>query len=441
MGKEETIVHTFNNKVRMVYSHSNDSITAISIFIKVGSINEGQNNHGMSHLLEHMLFKGSRSYPTAGKISWEMDAIGAYFNAYTTKDKTCYMATCPTKYIKRMTDVLTDIVVNPVLRKEDFDLERGVVIEELRNSEDDPDSKIEDKIEELCFEGHQLAKTVGGSIKDITELKYEDMRRYYENFYCAENIVVSICTDLSVAETIKIIGASKFKGIRQGCDRPNIIRNLNPQSGIRFEYIKKPLEQLYIAIGFRLGSMNSTDRFAFDILESYMAGPLSSVLFTVLREQNAISYNVSASYNGYIDMSAFYIKTALDKSKLFKNSVGNKRGALEIIIGELNNLVKSGITAEGLNHTRDYLIGRNLVEIESSLGSSDYDGQIITLGLTPSVFIRDLSREYEKVNRELVNKLIRTYIKRENMSVVVISDMDNKFGMEIRKKIEHLCKF
>jgi predicted Zn-dependent peptidase len=442
MGKSQnTIIHTFANKVRMVYSHSNDKITALSVFIKVGSVNEGEAQHGMSHLLEHMLFKGSKSFPRANNIAWQMDAIGAYFNAYTTKDKTCYLATCPTSHVRRMMEIMSDVIVNPSLRREDFELERNVVIEELRNAEDDPDSKIEDRMEELTFEGHQLAKSVGGSVADVRAITYDDMLRYYRDYYCAENIVVSICTDLSASEAIRIVGASGFRSARQGCDRPLIVRNLNPQTDMRYDYIRKPLEQLYIAIGFRVGSMNGLERFAFDILESYLAGPLSSRLFVKLREENGISYGVSCSYSGYIDMSSLVIRTSLDKSKLYKNPNGNKKGALTLIFEELNRLVTEGISQEGLDHTRDYLIGRNLVEIESSLGSSDFDGQVVTLGLTPNVFIRDLSREYEKIDRDLVNRLVKTYIKRENMSVVVLSDMDQKEGRRIHREIERLMRF
>jgi predicted Zn-dependent peptidase len=207
--------HIFSNGLKLVYEHmSNTNMTSVDVFVKVGSINETNELNGVSHFLEHMIFKGNDKYSNID-VTRTFDSIGAYLNAYTTNDHTCYMCKFHSDYTKKCIDLYSHIILNAKLDRNDFDKEKNVVVDEIIRANDNTENYISEKIHTLLFKGSSLEKPIGGVQQLIQEYDYKKSVEYYKIFYKPNNMVISICTNLEFNKIKDIILQSSFSNKAQ----------------------------------------------------------------------------------------------------------------------------------------------------------------------------------------------------------------------------------
>ena len=425
--------HNFSNGLQLVYEQSKDShTTAIVIFVKVGAIYEPVKLHGISHFIEHMMFKGTPSLPTPESISRVFDKIGAYFNAFTTFDHTGYIVKSDSDYYEICFKTLVDMLLHSNFDKKEFTREKNVIIRDKDNTED----YINTKIYELIFHGSSLEHDIGGEREDIEKYDYNKAYTYYKNFYNPGNMVISICSDKSFDYIKNIIQKSVIsKGnkntfLLQEPYIPNF--NITKYKSRKLGLISRNVEQIYIAIGFTTEGMYSDDYYTLNVLDSILAGNMSSILFINLREKGGVTYSISIDFTVFKETGCFIILTSVDKDKFihFKN----KKGALPIIIDSLNQILNN-ITNQEFEVAKGYLKGSNSLEAEDKLNKCCFNG-INTLFNTedkniPMSNIYDT--RYKGITKNDVRKVIQKYITLNNLSSYYIGKNITKDKSLIRK--------
>jgi len=204
------IQHTFDNGCRLIYQQNNNSQTcATNIFVKVGSVNEPANLGGISHFIEHMIFKGDGTL-NSKDVSSAFDSVGAYINAYTTFDHTCYYFKSHSDYLEKCLNVYSKILINANMDNTEFDKEKNVVVDEIIRSNDNTEGLVNEKIYELIFKGSSLENPIGGRQELIEKYDYEESIKFYKSFYKPSNMVISICSDKSFDEVKNIVSVTEL---------------------------------------------------------------------------------------------------------------------------------------------------------------------------------------------------------------------------------------
>ena len=469
------IKHKFDNGLRLVYQERKETdISSISIFVNVGSVYETNELNGVSHFIEHMMFKGTPKLKSSKEISKIFDSIGAYFNAYTDKNVTCYIVKTSSDYLEKSLNTLSDMLLNSIMDKIEFEKEKKVVVEEINKAKDNTESIINDLIFNLIFKGLNLAKPVGGKDDEILNYDYNKTIEYVNYFYRPENMVISVCSNISFKKICNIVNSlevAKKKGaqyskllLKNNHKKFTNNNKLLKQKLIRLSFINRDLEQTHIAFGFRTCNIYNPDVYYLDILKIILAGNMSSRLFIELREKNGLTYNVSIDNSEYIKSGLFCILTSVDKHKLIKyyhdnvdmnynlkknimrggKKLKHKKGALPLIINSINKLLKDGITQEELDKAKGFIKGTYSLEVEDALNITDYNGKSIILDKKKLISINELYRlKYKNITVSQINKVIKKYFKVNNLSVIFIGKDINKLEniSEIKTEITKLSNF
>lgn len=420
--------YTFPNGLQLVYSNRPyGNISAINIFVRVGSNYESYSLRGGSHFLEHLMFKGTPRLGSAKAISTVFDEIGAYLNAYTDKHLTCYVAKCESTYTGRCIETFADMLRNSVMEPIEFEREKNVVVEEIIRAKDDPANHISDKILELVFKGSALALSVGSTEESILKYSRNDILDYYQTFYKPSNMVISICTSLDFKEIQKIVSKS-YMGTWitapfQIPSKYKVNSKLDKQKEPLVESIDRDIEQTHIAIGFRTVNQYNSDRYILELVKYILVGNMSSRLFINLREKNGLTYNVGIDNMHYETTGCFNIITSVDRDKLleYTDVSGNKKpGAIPVIIDTLADLIKNGPGEKELDKIKGFLRGSLTLESEDSQSISDYNGRQVLLDYPKFIPMESLCTIFEQIQKRDIEKVLRKYFCKENISIYLI---------------------
>ena len=411
----------FPNGLKLVYEHNSNNITSLNIVVNVGSKNENSELHGASHFIEHMLFKGTTNLPETKMISSIFDKIGAFINAHTFINYTCYVSKFESGYFNTCFNTLVDMLLHSRFEREDFDLEKNVIVEEIKRQMDNTEAFINTKIYDLMFNNTDIGKSIGGSPDTVLSLEYEAVLNYYKHYYKPSNMVVSICSNLSFEEIITNINKSDLINLKTIATtytyEPNYIVKKSNIRNIRL--FDRNLEQIHLALGFKVCDMYNKDKYSLDILRIILSGNMSSILFSSLREENGLTYNISIDNTLFKEYGIFAIITSVDRNKLlnFKDAGTANKGALEIIISELNKIIKNGINEEQLNIAKGYLKGVLTLSLEDSSSITEFNGMNVLYNFQEKeISLQNLYESvYESITLENINSVIKKYISRDNI--------------------------
>ncbi len=345
----------FKNGVRFVGIPLKDAQTAtILVLVGVGSRFENNYNNGISHFIEHMMFKGTKKRPTAFAISSEVDGIGAEFNAYTSKDYTGYFIKADAKHLDLAIDVLSDMVLRSKFEAKEIAREKGVIIEEINMREDNPLMHIEDLLEQVMFQGNTLGYSIAGQKKNIKQIKRQDFIDYYSKFYRGENIVIAIAGRYSDADVETIEKKFAFSARpADGSFSKFQVRQAKPRVSVMF----KDTKQVQLALGFYGYPYRHDSLPALKVLSTILGGNMSSRLFLRVRERNGLAYFVRSYTESYKDTGNLFIQSGLDKTRIDK--------ALSVILDELAK-IKRGVNDEELKRAKNYLSGQLALDLEDT---------------------------------------------------------------------------
>ncbi|MBI5700064.1 insulinase family protein [Candidatus Saganbacteria bacterium] len=383
---------------------------ALGVMVGAGSGDELPDEAGLTHFIEHMAFKGTDKR-TAFQIAETIDAVGGKINAYTGKEYTVYYSVVLDKHLDVAADVISDIFLNPLLRTEDIEMEKGVVLEEINMYEDTPDELIHDLFAETILHNHPLGKPTLGSKASVGGFKRESFTKYRSRLYKPDNVIVAAAGNLEHKQVLDFC-QSFFAGFSGAVSKPPL-----PEPIIKSE-IKlktKKTEQTHLCLGVRGPSQTSEDRYSFTVMDTILGGSMSSRLFQEVREKRGLAYSIFSTGMPFRDFGIFYAYSGCDKKNLGQ--------VVELILEQFRLMRSEGITEKEMERGKEHLKGNLVLGMESSPSrmnwlakSQFYYGRVMT--------VEEVFEKIDQVSQTDIIQLANNYLKNEYLTLTVIGDLD-----------------
>ncbi|MFP5235711.1 MAG: M16 family metallopeptidase [Acidobacteriota bacterium] len=327
---------------------------AMGVWIKSGSRGEAAETNGISHFVEHMVFKGTRNR-TSQSIAREMDSIGGNLDAFTGKETICFNVKSLADHVPIALDVLADLVLNPIFASNDIERERGVILEEIKIDEDNPDVLVHELFTQNFWKDHPLGKPILGTTATVTRLDQPKLQDYHAGRFHAGNMVFSAAGNLEHDRFVEML-AEKFAGLQGGSP---LVELPAPESSARILLKnKKALEQVQICLGVPSPPITDENRFATLILNTVLGGGMSSRLFQTIREERGMAYSVYSDLSPYRDTGTLCVYAG--------TSAGKALECIDLIMAEFKKLKDDPLPDEELTRAKDQLKGNILMGLESS---------------------------------------------------------------------------
>ena len=327
---------------------------AMGVWIKSGSRCEPAETNGISHFVEHMLFKGTRSR-TAQLIAREMDSIGGNLDAFTGKETICFNVKSLSDHVPIALDVLSDLVLNPVFAAPNIERERGVILEEIKIDEDNPDVLVHELFTQSFWKDHPLGWPILGTTKTVAGLDQKSLFDYHNDRFHGGNMVFSAAGNLDHDQFVEAI-TGKFSGLAGGATLHELPA---PEATARIVLRnKKSLEQVQICLGVPAPPITDESRYATLILNTVLGGGMSSRLFQTIREDRGMVYSIYSDLSPYRDTGTLCVYAGTSASKAIE--------VVDLILAEFQKLKQELLSAEELTRAKDQVKGNILLGLESS---------------------------------------------------------------------------
>ncbi|HCD51885.1 MAG TPA: insulinase family protein [Balneolaceae bacterium] len=346
---------TLQNGLRIV-TEKIDSVKSISvgIWVKTGSRNESDELAGVTHFLEHMLFKGTDSR-SAYDIALSMESVGGYLNAFTSSEYTCYYARCVDAQLPRALDVLSDMVLNPSFPEEEIEKEKKVVIEEMKMYRDSPDDYLFEEFSSKMFEGHPLGRPVLGFEKTVSEFKREDLYNYMSERYVPENMLISVAGNVDHDQVEEIV--REYFGAREPKKVVNVEQPIAEFKPEKLE-LTKSIEQTHYVLGRRGLFFDHEDKYLLLMANTILGGGMSSRLHQNVREKYGYCYSIQTFNQSYSDAGIWGVYVGTDKDYV--------EHVHELVVAELDKIRTELIPEKELNEAKSQLKGKLLLSQENT---------------------------------------------------------------------------
>ncbi len=366
---------------------------AAGVWVGVGARDEPAELAGVSHFLEHLLFKGSE-HRSARQIAGTIDRVGGDMNAFTTKEYTAYYTRLPASALSSGLDLLGDVLTAPALRDADVESERQVILEELLMDEDSPEDRAHTLLYESLFPDHPLGRETAGIRETVMAITPADVRDFFHRWYRPATMVVAVAGGID-HDTVVAEVEQRFAGAPAGGERPQ--REAPTPDVAALAVRRRRTEQAHLALGFRSVPRQDPDREALDVLNHCLGGGMSSRLFDEIREQRGLAYAVYSSPSAYSDAGALAIYAG--------TTPANVDAVLDLVEVELKKLVAAGLTDDDLAVAKGYLAGSYLMGLEDpSSRMARLGGLLVTTGQIRPV-AEQLAR-WHAVDHDAVRRVI-----------------------------------
>lgn len=408
----------------LIFSPFKDVETAsLGIFVRIGSRFEKSSFRGISHFLEHILFKGSQHY-SHRQIKQEIEGRGGTLNGFTAQEYTGYYAYFLNKNLKLTLDILLDMVFSPLLKEEDIAKERNVILEEIKMYNDLPSSRVGILLEEQLFRDHPLGEPIIGKLSTVKRIDKVHLTHFRNNYYEPSNIVVSFSGDVSSDEIIALLREKiKSKPAR-------VYLQAQPPLKLKGLHIKaenKKLEQAHLCLGFHSVSYLHKSRFVADLINVLLGANMSSRLFEEVREKRALCYEISTEARKFKDTGAFVVHAGLDKGKIDV--------AMRCILRELKKIKEKLVPAKELQRAKDYVLGHAAMALERPPERMFYLAEsYLTMGRIYS--LAAIKKEIGRITPLDIQKLAQEIFNLENMCIACVGE----FEKDIEEKMMAIVK-
>jgi predicted Zn-dependent peptidase len=384
---------------------------AMGVWIKSGSRCETPEINGISHFVEHMLFKGTRSR-SAQRIAREMDSIGGNLDAFTSKETICFNVKSLSDHVPIALDVLTDMVMNPIFALPDIERERGVILEEIKIDEDNPDVLVHELFTQSFWKGHPLGKPILGTTETVRRLGQKQLFDYHGDRFHGGNIVFSAAGNLDHDRFVEAV-ADKFSALTKGV-APQELSAPEPSARIILRN-KKALEQVQVCLGVPAPPIADESRYATSILNTVLGGGMSSRLFQNIREERGLAYSVYSDMSPYRDTGNLCVYAG--------TSTGKALEVVELILEEFRSLKRTPIGEDELTRAKDQLKGNILLGLESSnarMANLARQEMYFHQFFTPDEIIARI----DEVSAEQVQAMAQRLFRPESIAVTLLGRLD-----------------
>lgn len=404
----------------------NNPIVTIDTWIKTGAINENDKNNGVSHFLEHLFFKGTKTHPT-GEIDRILESKGAVTNAATSKDFTHYYITIPSKYFDMAMDLHSDMLLHPAIPPNELEKERKVVLEEIAKDANDPSEKVYDNLNDMLYPAHPYKRKVLGTEDIISKIPRDEILNYYQTHYGPQNMVTIIIGDVNPQHAL-----DKVKEDFKVAPR-KIVKNINkPEKPLSSKKVKidyQPVQSGYLLIGFRGANAFEKDTYALDVLSTILGEGRSSVFYQSIKEQKQLANTISASNATFREDGIFTISASFNPE--------NSDRLQEAISKEISNIQTQGVTQEQLNRAKSILEKDTYFARESISNISSEIGYTTVLTDNPRYYDQYLTN-IKKVTADEVKKAAEKYLAQNKSAVsIVLPDECKTKPVSLVKPKEH----
>jgi predicted Zn-dependent peptidase len=428
-------VYTLSNGLRVILVDTKTfpSLTTL-LLVGAGSRYENEKNNGVAHFFEHMAFKGSKKYPNSFIITSTIEGLGGIVNAFTGKDHTGYWIKATNEHFKTAVDVLADMVQNPLLKEEEMEREKGVIVEEINMLEDMPQQKVGDLFERLLYQANPLGFEVSGKKEVVKTFQKHTFDDYRHHFYQPRNAVLVVAGGLvgnrhacSLQDYLKIIEKkfSSWQNGKMGEFKKVSEKQLHPQILLKY----KKTEQTHFCLGFRAFSFNDPRKYALSLLSTILGGGMSSRLFIEVRERRGLCYYISTGRELYHDCGNMVTQAGV------ANNLDKIKKAIEVILKEHGKMKKLEVGNLSRAKSRDWkleikkakemLKGRLLLSMEDSFNVASFFGTKKLLQdktETPQETIKNL----EKVTADDIVSVACDILKPKNLNIALIGPFERK---------------
>ncbi|MEA2348048.1 MAG: hypothetical protein QOG62_1835 [Thermoleophilaceae bacterium] len=389
---------------------------ALGFGVLVGSRDESPEEAGLSHFLEHLLFKGTDRFSST-EIDEIFDGMGAEINAGTGKETTTVYSRFLDQHLDRAFDVMGDMVLRPTYP--DIDSERQVVIEEIAMYEDEPSDKVHDVLDVAVFGDHPLGRPVIGRAEVIGSVPVPKIAAYHDARYAPTNLVISAAGNVEHDRIVELAKAACASKLPSGTTATASVREAAPDAGApKLGFHQKETEQYHLCVGGRGIQRGDDRRFVLRVLDTILGGSTSSRLFQEVREKRGLAYSVYSYSSPYVDAGkiAIYVGTRPD-------NVGE---ALEVIGSELRKLAQEGVTPEELTRAKENVKGRTVLSMESTMARMNRMLSGLLTGV-PLLSIDEMIAAVDAVTSEQISELVADLYRPEGMCVAGVGVDEDVF--------------
>lgn len=411
-GERDILTTTLPNGIKVI-TESMPHVRSVSVgvWISSGSRRETAEENGISHFIEHMLFKGTANR-SAEDIARSVDSIGGNLDAFTAKEMVCFNTKVLDEHLPVAMDVLSDLVLNPCFREEDIEKEKGVILEEIKMDADSPDYLVHEIFSSNFWKDHPLGKPILGTRETVKRFNRAMVQDYYGSVYTPSNLLITAAGNLDHERLVNLT-RERFEALPALPPEP---QQAAPATHARISLkSKKDLEQVHVCLGVPSYPIPHEDRFTCYVLNTILGGGMSSRLFQNIRERQGLAYAVFSELNPYSDTGCLsvYAGTSLESAK----------NVVESVLKEFTDLKQHPAPAEEVRRAKDHLKGSLMLSLEST------SSRMSNLARQEMHFRRffsldELAESIEQVTAEDVQRVAQTFFDQKNVALTVLGNLD-----------------
>jgi predicted Zn-dependent peptidase len=395
-----------------------ESVAAM-LEVRVGARDETKKTNGISHFLEHMVFKGTKKWPKPTDMNKVIVSVGGLVNAYTSREQTCFVVKLPKKHLKLGLEFLQQAVFAPLLPKAELEKERGVVLEEFKMYEDNPMSKVRREYDTLIYIKTPLGRHVIGEPENIRRLKREQFFACLNRWYQPKNMVLGLAGGIGrqAREKAEAVFNNEKGGEVKFTDRPE--RLAFKQSRPRLKVINRDIQQAHFCLGLRTFERTNKDRYALGLLNTVLGENMSSRLFEEVREKRGLVYYVRSRVRGYFDIGDLVVQAGCDAKRAEE--------AVQVVKNEFFKLTnrRTGVTGDELKRAKEYAKGMIALSLEdSSQVASMFSEDLLLEGKLRTV--EEIEQGIETVSQADITRVAKSIFASKRLNLAVVGPVKNK---------------
>ncbi len=381
---------------------------ATGIWVGIGARHEEPRLSGVSHFLEHIVFKGTHTR-TANQIKESIEGVGGSMNAFTSEEHTCFLAKVSSRHFESVFDVLSDMVLNASVKESDFVKERTVIMEEIKMTQDQPAQLADEILSEIVWAGHSLGRPIAGTLETVGAMSRGDIEGYRNDHYGPKSITVVAAGDISQEALVKA-AKRNFNG-KGGVKEAPMPLFKRSQRDPRTRLFTKSTEQTHLSLAMHAYSKEHKDEYVLDMLNVIVGGNMSSRLFNEVREERGLAYDVGSYVRRYHETGAFVVSAGVDNKK--------PKEAIEVILKELKKLTCEPVPQDELRRAKDFYLGQFELGLENSMSQMLWVGEdALTLGRcrTPE----EVHEHVEKVSAEDILRVAADLFVQPSLNLALV---------------------
>lgn len=394
---------------------------SIGCFMGVGARHEPTEMSGVSHFIEHMCFKGSKSLPTARQISQAIEGVGGILNASTAYESTVYWGKVADIHFDRAIHVLTDMLRYPLFEARELEKERRVIIEEIRGSQDSPSDWVHELLQAALWGNQPLGRDIAGSVESVSALTRGDLVDFWRKNYGVESMVVSVAGNVDTQQIIDAV-SRHFEGFL--LQQPSaVIPSQPPLPGPQLHLLSRESEQGHFCMGFPSLSYNDADRRALQVLDTVLGGGMSSRLFQEVREERGLAYDIGSYHSEVADAGMWAIYGSVEPAML--------RDTLTTTMEILHDLIAHGVTPAELTLVKEQVKGGILLSLEDTWAVASRNGshQLRYKNVIP---VEQVVAEVEAVTADDILRVAQRILRNDALHLTVIGPYSKADERDLR---------